>query len=87
MEWIKANRIFTYHAKEFNLWLIGEGWKKGFHFEEGQMIQEEDSGSTKGRRVIETPTEEDVFSALGIPWIEPRDRIGPPKGLQKHDDD
>ncbi len=74
-------KILRTGSKEFNLWLIGEGWKKGLHFEEGQMIQESSSG--KGRRIIETPTEEDVFSALGIPWIEPRDRIGPPKSLAK----
>jgi DNA polymerase/3'-5' exonuclease PolX len=57
--------IFTLRTggKEFNLWIVEQARKKGLVFREGQLL--------KGTWEVRCPEEQDVFKAIGIPWIPP----------------
>jgi DNA polymerase/3'-5' exonuclease PolX len=51
---------------DFSHWLVQSGWNRGIKVVDGQIVE-------KGTALI-TPEEEDVFRALGLPWVEPKDR-------------
>ena len=53
-------------SADFSHWLVQSGWNRGIKVEDGQIVE-------KGKLMV-TPEEEDVFRALGLPWVEPKDR-------------
>lgn len=64
--------IFTIRtgSHEFNLWLMNTVCPaRGVRFHEGRLYGD-------GGRVLDTPEERDVFTALELPWIPPQYRDG-----------
>lgn len=56
-------------SAEFSQRMVGkECWRTGYHFDDGKLF--DPSG-----QFVPTPEEQDVFSALGVEWLEPEDRL------------
>lgn len=58
-------------SEQFNKALMEYAERRGFVSDKGTLYRANRDGS---RTPIPTPEEPDVFSALGLPWIEPCDR-------------
>ena len=78
---------------DFSHWLVQQGNKEGIVVSEGRLAQTVNLDGSINRacggkvgtfdfKDIETPEEEDVFRALGVPYLPPEQRIGAPKMLE-----
>jgi DNA polymerase/3'-5' exonuclease PolX len=54
-------------SADFNIWLARTAKVRALHFNPHQ-------GILRGDQVIASRTEEEIFSALGLPFIRPEDR-------------
>ena len=79
--------------KDFSHWLVQQGYRHGIHEIKGHLALVTDNYGKgpivttpfDHDKVpipyfvvdLHTPEEKDVFAALGVPWMEPEDRVGP----------
>ena len=65
-------------SAEFSHWLVTEAFRHGFKVDQGQLWKIHRDEQPWRFEKIPCPEERDFFTALGLSWVEPRDREQPP---------
>ena len=65
-------------SKDFSKWMVTEALNRGFQVRDGQLFKIHKNEQPWRFEKIPCPEERGFFTALGLSWVEPRDREQPP---------